>query len=38
VLSKNADGSAVSAGPKLHEVSHLEDALTLLRHLAPVPG
>jgi DNA repair protein RadA/Sms len=38
VLSKNADGSAVSAGPKLHEVAHLEDALTLLRHLAPVPG
>jgi DNA repair protein RadA/Sms len=38
VLAKNADGSAVSAGPKLHEVGHLEDALTMLRHLAAVPG
>jgi len=38
VLTKNADGAAVSAGPKLHEVSHLEDALTMLRHLAAVPG
>ncbi len=37
VLAKNADGSAVSAGPKLHEVSHLEDALTMLRRLAAVP-
>jgi DNA repair protein RadA/Sms len=38
VLAKNADGSAASAGPKLHEVGHLEDALTMLRHLAAVPG
>ncbi len=38
VLSRNADGAAVSAGPRLHEVSHLEDAFGMLRHLAAVPG
>ena len=37
VLSKGSEGAGSLGGPKLHEVGHLEDALTMLRHLAAVP-
>jgi DNA repair protein RadA/Sms len=36
VLAKGSDAGSLG-GPKLHEVGHLEDALTMLRHLAAVP-
>ena len=37
VLGKAGEGPGSLGGAKLHEVGHLEDALTMLRHLAAVP-
>ena len=37
VQLRATEGAGSLGGPKLHEVGHLEDALTMLRHLAAVP-